>query len=35
MYSWVKKYDTAGKEGLTYRHGQHRADDEVDELERL
>lgn len=31
----AKKYDTAGEAGLTDRRGRHRADDEVDELERL
>ena len=35
VYSWVKKYDTAGEAGLTDRRGRHRTDDEVDELERL
>ena len=35
MYSWVKKYDTAGETGLTDRRGRHRTDDEVDELEWL
>ena len=35
MYSWVKKYDTAGEAGLTDRRGRHRTDDEVDEMERL
>ena len=35
VYSWVKKYDTAGEEGLTDRRGRHKTDAEVDELERL
>ena len=35
VYSWVKKYDVNGEEGLTDRRGRHKTDDEVDELERL
>lgn len=35
VYSWVKKYDVNGEEGLTDRRGHHKTDDEVDELERL
>ena len=35
VYSWVKKYDAAGEEGLTDKRGRHKTDDEVDELERL
>lgn len=35
VYSWVKKYDTNGEEGLTDKRGRHKTDDEVDELERL
>lgn len=35
VYSWVKKYDADGEPGLTDRRGQHKADNEVDELERL
>ena len=35
VYSWVKKYDINGEEGLTDRRGHHKTDDEVDELERL
>ena len=35
VYSWVKKYDVNGEDGLTDRRGRHRTDDEVDELERL
>lgn len=35
VYNWVKKYLAEGEEGLTDRRGHHKADDEVDELERL
>ena len=35
VYSWVKKYDTNGTDGLMDRRGHHKTDDEVDELERL
>lgn len=35
VYSWVKKYDANGEEGLTDKRGRHKTDDEVDELERL
>ena len=35
VYSWVKKYDVDGADGLTDRRGHHKTDDEVDELERL
>ena len=35
VYSWVKKYDTDGTDGLTDRRGCHKTDAEVDELERL
>lgn len=35
VYSWVKKYDADGESVLTDRRGQHKADNEVDELERL
>ena len=35
MYSWVKKYDDTGEDGLTDRRGRHKTDDEVDELEKL
>lgn len=35
VYSWVKKYDVKGEEGLTDNRGHHKTDDEVDELERL
>ncbi|MFQ7312226.1 MAG: helix-turn-helix domain-containing protein [Sellimonas sp.] len=32
VYFWVKKYDTAGKTGLTDRRGRLKTDDEVVEL---
>lgn len=35
VYSWVKKYDTDGEDGLTDKRGRHKTDGEVDELERL
>lgn len=35
VYSWVKKYDANGEEGLTDKRGCHKTDDKVDELERL
>ena len=35
VYSWVKKYDANGEEGLTDKRGHHKTDDEIDELERL
>ena len=35
VYSWVKKYDANGEDGLTDKQGHHKTDDEVDELERL
>ena len=35
VYSWVKKYDTNGTDGLMDRRGHHKTDDEVDELEHL
>ena len=35
VYSWVRKHDKNGKEGLTDRRGHHKADSEVDELERI
>ena len=35
VYSWVKKYQEHGKDGLTDRRGRHKRDEEVDELERL
>ena len=35
VYSWVKKYDANGEDGLLDKRGHHITDDEVDELERL
>lgn len=35
VYSWVKKYERNGEEGLTDKRGRHKTDEEVDELERL
>ncbi len=35
VYNWVKKYTADGDAGLADRRGQHKTDDEVDELERL
>ena len=35
VYSWVKKYDASGEEGLNDKRGRHKTDDEVDEVERL
>ena len=35
VYSWMKKYDSDGEEGLIDKRGHHKLDDEVDELERL
>ena len=35
VYSWVKKYNIRGEEGLTDKRGRHKTDEEVDELERL
>ena len=35
VYSWVKKYDANGEDGLADKRGRHKADDEVDEIERL
>ena len=35
VYSWVKKYDAGGEDGLSDKRGRHKTDDEVDELERL
>ena len=35
VYSWVKKYLSDGEAGLLDTRGHHKADDEVDELERL
>ena len=35
VYTWVQKYLSNGEEGLVDKRGYHKADDEVDELERL
>ncbi|MFQ9509812.1 MAG: helix-turn-helix domain-containing protein [Lachnospiraceae bacterium] len=35
VYSWIKKYDANGEEGLSDKRGHHKTDDQVDELERL
>ena len=35
MYSWVRKYDAVGEDGLSDKRGYHKTDDEIDELERL
>ena len=35
VYSWVRKYLSDGEAGLLDKRGHHKADDEVDELERL
>jgi transposase-like protein len=35
VYSWVKKYDLNGEEGLSDKRGRRKTDNEVDELERL
>lgn len=35
VYSWVKKFDANGEEALTDKRGRHKADNELDELERL
>lgn len=35
VYTWVKKYEANGEEGLTDKRGWHKTDDEVNELERL
>ena len=35
VYSWVKKYDSGGEEGLIDKRGHHKLEDELDELERL
>lgn len=35
IYSWVKKYEVKGEEGLADRRGHHKTEDKVDELERL
>ena len=33
VYSWVRKYDEKGENGLVDKRGHHKTDDEVDELE--
>ena len=35
MYSWVRKYDAVGEDGLSDKRAHHKTDDEIDELERL
>ena len=35
VYSWVKKFESNGNEALVDKRGCHKADDEVDELEKL
>ena len=35
VYSWVKKYEVKGEEGLSDKRGHHKTDNEADELERL
>ncbi len=35
VYSWVKKYDANGEEGLADKRGHHKTDNGVDGLERL
>lgn len=35
VYSWVRKYDAVGEDGLSDKRGHHKTDDEVDELEWL
>lgn len=35
VYSWVKKYDANGNNALIDKRGHHKADHEVEELERL
>lgn len=35
VYSWVKKYDLNGEEGLRDKRGHHKTDNEVDKLELL
>lgn len=35
VYSWVKKYDANGNDALIDKRGHHKADHEVEELERL
>lgn len=35
VYNWVKKYEVTGEDGLSDKRGCHKADSEVDELEKL
>ena len=35
VYSWVRKYDQKGKDGLLDKRGHHKSDDELSELELL
>lgn len=35
VYSWVKKYNKDGENGLLDKRGHHKIDEEVDELEKL
>lgn len=35
VYSWMKKYDATGEDGLEDKRGHHKSDEEVDELEKL
>ena len=35
VYSWVRKCEKQGEDGLTDKRGHHKSDEEVDELERL
>ncbi len=35
VYSWVRKFDDRGEEGLSDKRGGHKQDDELDELEQL
>ena len=35
IYSWVRKYETAGVDGLVDRRGKAKAEDELTEAERL
>ena len=35
VYSWVKKYDEKGDDGLLDKRGHHKSDDELSELELL
>ena len=35
VYTWVRKYQADGEDGLVDRRGKRKSDDEVNELERL